>query len=306
MNEELRKLPTKTACFELVKIFPTIIEEAQLTFGKNVITIIALPEYALTAHAINDSTKQTLLNCLQNAISQFKNVILIPGSLATYQPFVEAPYKIEKLKDNYESVTKQGLLENDTHFNKEYNQYRQKIKKPIFDITYLENCTYVLTYNAKIKHKKRYPWKERDQLIGLLKNESIFYIGADQSLKTITLENETIDLNLLICREHHYEDEVCNKKNRQPLIEVIISDWTDINKKNLHGSLNIHMDSKSGLTVYQNKSHQRASLIDHIKAVEYTKNIMGEPNQEKLIHPIQLQSSNQHDIKKTSIKGVSA
>lgn len=297
MNEELRKLPPKAACFELVKIFPKIIADAQWAFDKNVIIIITLQEYALTLRAINDSTKKTLLNCLQNAISQYPNVILIPGSLATYQPFVNAPHKIDKLKQNYKIATEQGLLEGDTHFNNEYNQYTNKITQPIYDISYFENCTYILTHNNKIKHKKGYPWKERDQLFGIMKNQSIFYIGADQSIKTVALQNETVDINLLVCREHHYEDDAFKKRARQPLIEVIISDWTNINTNNLHGALNISMDSKFGLTVYQNKSHDRAKLIDNIKAMEYTKKMTGEPSDEKRIYPLQLKNNKQNNIK---------
>lgn len=253
-------------CNELVKTFPAIIENAKIEMGNDVITIITLHEYALTNCAIDKKTKNVFLDILQKAISQFENVILIPGSFAYYGD-LNSPEKVQAIESNYETLNKSAVA-SDMHFKSEshitYSLLAQHNRSKI----YLENSAYLLTNNTKEKHKKTFPFQERNKISLDKWQNSIFYLGTNASLKSVSLGNTTIDINILICRDHH-NLALRTTQAASPHITVIVSDTlgSKIETTNrAYGALTIHMDSYAQLAVYLNQSHPYACTMTAIKA----------------------------------------
>lgn len=266
-----RELP-KISCDKLIKIIPEIVNEAKQELGENVITIIVLHEYAFMMKPINYALKQELLKKLYGTVRQFENLILIPGSFSVYRELVNAPYKKKRIENNY--YQSQQFFRTCPEFRHEYTNFLSKENQPLYENMYMENCTYLLTDRNKIKHKKSYLSAERITLSPVNQDRSIFYmgnIGVDKPLKIVDLGNQLIDVAVLICREHFIDAEIREKVEvKLPLIEVIISDWIrpgDVEKEAMRGALNIYMDSKNGLVVYFNTSHEKAHEINEVRAI---------------------------------------
>src|SRR5438445_338918 len=83
--------------------------------------------------------------------------------------------------------------------------------------------------------------------------------------KSIHLNGQKIDIGIIICREHIYE--APDLKDHSPFIQIIISDSVSTHKSHLYGALNIHMDSKDGLTILHNTQHSESSKIESIQGM---------------------------------------
>lgn len=77
-----------------------------------------------------------------------------------------------------------------------------------------------------------------------------------------------MDIGLNICIESRYAPIKAITDNPSS-IEIIISASCEIQKHNLFGALNIHMDKEYGLTVLINEQHPKRSMIEAVKVFCY-------------------------------------
>src|SRR6185312_8567169 len=88
----------------IIDSLPQIIRDAKNTVGIDVVTMIVLSEYELTTNSITKQLKNDCLSLLHEAVKKYKNVILIPGSLSSYQQlsdYSNMEAKKKKILDNY-------------------------------------------------------------------------------------------------------------------------------------------------------------------------------------------------------------
>ena len=104
VNRNLRCMGAKYIRKNLAGFIPTIINESNDSVGEDAITIIVLPEYALTKKPIQNSVKKECIEILREAIKPYNNVILVPGSFASYQIIGENKSNFFKVKANYENL----------------------------------------------------------------------------------------------------------------------------------------------------------------------------------------------------------
>src|SRR5438445_2719029 len=91
----------KKNCATLKSMLHDIDKDAKKAQGKNVITILVLQEYAFTEKAIDNQEKKECLALLHKAIRSYENVILIPGSFASYEVLSSASDKEKTIGNNY-------------------------------------------------------------------------------------------------------------------------------------------------------------------------------------------------------------
>lgn len=228
----------------------------------------------LTENPIHIDLKNQLLQLLQEAVKPYHNLILIPGSFLAYKKISEYKNKsdkIRKLDNNYAALfNNPKFREYDPFFSKEERQFRQIISSPELDnFLCLQNATYTLTSQMKLKHKKTATWYERLKL-DYISPKSFFDIGVDDPKKDVIFANHKYKIATIICSEHHdnyYTNPLLDADH--PIIQIIISNPTDINNNCLYGAINIHMDAISGLNIYINDSDTRMREIEDVVGTQY-------------------------------------
>jgi hypothetical protein len=282
------KLSFKERCDLLIKFIPSCIADCKNSLGENAILIIVLHEYALTEEAINQQSKAYALSNFQAALNGEENVILIPGSFANYK-IIESIEK--KLKKAAKIQEKYSFLNSFNFYQKEKSEQGNKIyfkeeeanfivKKELLStddqlVVFLENSSYILTHQQRVKHIKSFPINENKKLPSHLNTNYIYNIGKEREAHFIQLKNgNKIDLRVLICLEHLRTKEA-DSQIEGPLVEVIISEGIKTVDNNFIGALCIHMDSWYRPTVKINLLHEKAKLIQGVELFYYSLNASG-------------------------------
>lgn len=253
--------------------------DAKAEFGTEEVTIIiALQEYAFTQKAMPTAAKKEFLELLSQTVKQFNNIILVPGSISSYQALKDYPdpeKKIAKILSGYSHYDKDPSFEDDDEYqeNKKQaltrvQQYQTKVKSVgSSDEISLQHSAYLLANIHgsffKFKHSKSRPI---DELHKLDKNadKGIYQMVVQDPIKKIKIDPHNLDIRVTICREHVYL-----KPTHFPFLEIFISDPEDYQTQFLYGALNICMDSWAGLNVLIMNNHPKASLITKVIAAEY-------------------------------------
>tara|TARA_R110000868_G_scaffold350501_2_gene611717 strand:+ start:2440 stop:3462 length:1023 start_codon:yes stop_codon:yes gene_type:complete len=257
---------------------PGILSDAVQLHGKGVIVVIVMQEYGMAGTAVSMAEKNASIAMLASVMKRYPNVILIPGSIAVSEEFLEdtarRKSKVLKIHRNYLTLRHSLCMFGDSQFIKEHNQYSKAAKKGnLAGSIFLQNCAHVITATHKIKHRKSMPFCERERM--QQKHRGVFYIGADSPIKSVSVLSHQFDLALLICREHaDRTSKVFNLHQAEPLMQVVISDAIGTSIANLFGALNIHMDSVNDLSIFYNMKHSKASLIEEVSGVLYVTNEM--------------------------------
>src|SRR5262249_36882826 len=149
-----------------------------------------LQEYALTKMAISNNKKKKYLFQLHEAIKKYKNVILIPGSLASYERLSECSNiekKKKKVMDNYMKSYPSFISDRngnpeiiiDKHHTKAYkNALRLFLPENIGEGICLQNSAYILasSHEKKLKHRKSSPFNEGDRLAMKERMNHFYYV----------------------------------------------------------------------------------------------------------------------------------
>src|SRR3989338_6126354 len=262
-----------TSC--LIKQLAQINQDGIYAFGEDVVVFVVLHEYALTPQAIPNALKKKCLGNLQEAIKQYKNMILVPGSFSAYDAIQETGTSIEnkkktKLLKCYTDALSKKSRRFDLEFLHEYHRARELPEK--MRQHYLQNSAYLLSGNSKLKHKKAFPYQERGKLPYDLIDKTIYHIGDDDPVKKILINNQSVNICLTICYEHTFIDNEHEQivKN-PPFIQIISSASIHVIESNLVGIINIHIDKAQDLSVYINDSLINTNRLSYnnIKAVMY-------------------------------------
>lgn len=296
------------------------------------IVLLVWYEYAFTETTITHDTKKKCMRILQEGLAAYDNVILIPGSFSVKQSWQSKPEKLQKIKQVYESKSENLVNLSDPLFMEEFSNFRSQEKKIAQGDTngdYLSNKAYVLSKYSKFSQPKVNPCAEYSLLIDFderyqfhlkAKDHSrdssdseeiesisinkpaqnwIFHGGMEKKTQKLAMGNhvsESIDIRMLICRDHNF-DNVVQPTEVLPLLEVIVSNQTELDCHNLWGAVNIHMDSR-GLSVHVNELHPRRACIEEISAVIVKSDLF-------LMEPIEIQHIERDLSANTTFKGVS-
>lgn len=268
------KYASKSTAFKtrkLIAMLKDVMIDANQVYGENCLVVVALHEYALVEAAIAVEEKDASLATLQACMRNYPNLILIPGSYAVTQRLVDnerGRRKQYKITQTYSGLFAHSEYSTDKQFLEEKAAYQLyldtgRIDKKII----LQNSAYVLTANEKVKHKKSFPYDERDKLLG--KHKGVLAIGDVCPVKKISAGGYELLLGIVVCREHLSQVNIGELKKNPPFIEVVISDSVNIETENLYGALNIHMDSFSGLEIYLNSGHKCVGFIEAVTGKDY-------------------------------------
>lgn len=295
LDEEFKQLLTQNftefLSRDIANFIPQIVAQATQEMGDDVIVIINLYEYeltncmvdknnqlslqgsSLTGQSINKETKDKALKILQSAIAGFENVILVPGSFAYYAP-INAQEKDSTIEENYK-IMKQtnSMLAADTHFIFEDENRKAMNERDLTVKYYLQNSSYILAKDKKYKRKKTFPYMERNKLSDTIFNNSIFYIGAATPIQPISVSNQSINMNLLICRDIYNSFFSHTLAQTLDVCVVVSNTLNTLNTTQFmhYGALTIHMDYKSNLTVYKDEAHPKAQNIQEVTARLYVR-----------------------------------
>lgn len=248
--------------------------------NKDTVILVALREGALSCTAIKNSLKKSALHRLQQAVNDYPNMILIPGSFSTYEEISSYEkhsnwhIKSDKIISNYILNLlqfKKGC--GDKHLKGAYEDSIESMENRINknkDAIILKNSCYLLTANQKnMKRKKSYPFKEnrlfQDEDCNFV--DYVFDVGCDDVIKNIKVGKNEISIAPIICYESIHITKETIKKN--PLIYLLISDSIKMNKEKAFGAINILLDSRSGLSVYIDENHTQRHKIKEVKALYY-------------------------------------
>jgi len=265
----------------IIDSLPQIIRDAKNTVGIDVVTMIVLSEYELTTNSITKKLKNDCLRLLHEAVKKYKNVILIPGSLSSYQQLsdysnMEAKKKkiLDNYMNNYPRFTINGRGNQffiDRKYTKSYQDALHQLSAVnIGEKFCLQNSAYILSSDSNdiLKHKKSSPFKEKTKVQTLQPSRYLYEIDKDNSIKFLTINSQQLGIHLIICREHcmPMDNEI---KSNPPAIEVVVSNTISTYKEFLYGAVNVHMDASAGLKVYINNKHPKLTLFNAIKAGTY-------------------------------------
>lgn len=266
----------------IIDSLPQIIRDAKNTVGIDVVTMIVLSEYELTTNSITNQLKNNCLRLLHEAVKKYKNVILIPGSLSSYQQlsdYSNMEAKKKKILDNYMNHYPRFTINGrsnqffiDRKYTKSYQDALQQLSAVnIGEKFCLQNSAYILFSDSNdiLKHKKSSPFKEKTKVQTFQPSRYLYEIDKDNSIKFLTINGQPLGIHLIICREHcmPMDNEI---KSNPPTIEVVVSNTINTYKEFLYGAVNVHMDDSAGLKVYINKKHPKLSLFNAVKAGTYT------------------------------------
>lgn len=280
----------------LISQLKIIHENGTKKLGKDVTVFIVLPEYEITCVPIKENRYRTIVKNLQIAMSQYPNMILVPGSLSTVQTFSDyeknkvktITSKLDKIANNYSGtfsfLQKQNI--NDTQFDKHKLQLENACTTNIKEEPYdkadyflLRNVSFFLTSESSIKFKKSFPFNEEMKLVSGNRDRVVYNAGDRQSITEVTVNDTKFNMGLYICRDIvHVNKEVVSER---PLVQIVISASITIEDLNKIGAAVIHInrnDTKATLNVYLNDSHPERNKIETIVAdlYEIKKNNMSE------------------------------
>lgn len=259
---------------ETVKqMIPRIMADAKQKCGEKAIVIIALCEYAMTFEAISLTEKNNSIAALQSVVNCYDNLILIPGSYAVVDRYIDAnkrEHKIIKMRENYKSMSQHPVVSADLNFRTE-NKRMSTAK--LESSKFLQNCTYIMFANTKVKHKKSFPYFEHDKVKNMdIEDNRVFYIGADTPLKEVHACGKKIEAGISICRDIASPLHKEKLLECPPLLHVIVSSPLDHRTGYWYGALNVHIDSDRQLAVAINNDHYRRKEIKMVTGFLYHTN----------------------------------
>lgn len=268
-------LTAKQKTQQLINMFPALVDDAKAAMGDDAVVLIVLKEYEFTNTAIPNADKKEYLKKLVEAVKNYKNILLVPGSFAAYEELSllsgdNKQKRLDKIKENYlKNLDNPSYQKADDIFLEDYSIAKHSVTNNT-DGACLQNSTYAITAESKDKHKKSYGYHEYLKLPSDKQAKSIFYVGADNPIKEITVNNKKIKMGLSICREHHFITSKDREiKDNLPPLEVLVSASVTLDEDNLFGAVNVHMDKSSGLSIHINDAHPNASEITEVKAFSY-------------------------------------
>ena len=255
----------------IIDLLDHIQHDASHALGDNATVIVILEEYALTPSAIPADQRREALMKLQQAVKKFKNTIIIPGSLSSYEIFTDTTRqqnKLNKLQLNHQTIANSSALTNvSAGYDKQIVNAMSNSDSS--NCLLLQNTAYILTAMGKYQHKKSTPYFEARKLPFIF-TPNVYYIGSDDFIKHVMLNGNSIDTGLFICLEHARANHVAiTTREAPPLLHAIVSASIDLYTHKLIGALNIQMDSAIGLTVVKNNKHFRSAEIEDVIAVTY-------------------------------------
>lgn len=267
----LKKKNAKEIFEHIILGVPNIINDANKKFTNPIILII-LHEYAATEdEVISQREKNECIELLQGYLKNHSNILFIPGSLAFYKT-VNAknhPSRIDKTMESYENLMLLKDYSTSGHFRDELTQCEKISLSSSDTIFLLRNTAYLLDGKNKLNHRKTYPCKESKRFFNQY-TDFVYDIKSGNPIKSIRINDIEIDIGIMICAEAFSTEITDALYAKKPHIQIIISNTVNIETSKLYGAINVHMDSNSGLTVYQNESHYRSNVIADVKSMEYT------------------------------------
>ena len=263
----------------VINLLNLIYKDAKISLGEDAVVIVILQEYALTPKAIPVDDKKLSIKAFREALAAYKNMILIPGSYSAYEKYAmdeRGVRKLEKLDDNFKNIVKRGIV-SDTLFTRIFSKHeRAKQAEQVLNYTYIKNTAYIMTALQKYHHIKAAPIVEEYMYPGKVKGNVRYYIGKDDFIKHVSINDLSLDAGIFICYEHAKMNyDALLKHENPPLLHVIVSASIQMNDNKLIGALTVQMDKTNGLVVVKSNKHHRASEIETVVANIYEVGMSG-------------------------------
>lgn len=255
----------------VTNLLQTIQNDATTILGDDVVIVVILEEYALTPMAVPAEDKRASLALLQQAIGNFDQMMLIPGSYASYEKYKDnrQQHKSEKLTLNYRDIAASKLVPQTAYDDEIIEMNRMTRNNELANCAFLQNTAYILTAMEKHRHKKAAPFHESNKFPFAF-SDHVYYIGNDDFIKHLTVHGNRIDTGLFICFEHsQIDNNALLLREPAPLLHTLVSASISMQTEKLIGALNIQMDKCSDLTVIKNQAHFRADEIEDVVANIY-------------------------------------
>lgn len=251
---------------------------------EDVLVFVVMCEYALTSlRAESHAELSIAMQVLADAVKSYGNMILIPGTCASYEDLLEDESvagqerrrsESQILLRNYESITSDPDLSRRYMVDKAIKDLGKKLEheSDISKYLFLRNAAYIMTPMSQVIRHTSVPYFEYKKMPNQ-EPESIFYIGNSNPLVTITTNKGEMNLGVLICVEQLMLKLPHGATQKDvPVFQVVVSDTVDMDHNNLFAALTIQMDSKAGLNglkVVMNYNHCYADQIDHVDCFHY-------------------------------------
>jgi hypothetical protein len=238
-------------------------------------------EYALTSNgAIPYHELHAGLAAMQEAVRNFPNMILVPGSIASFEEIEcekRLRQKSQTLLENHDKLRSDPNIADRWMIVKARTDWQDKTtheNELKVDIL-LRNCFYVMTLNGMAKRHNSVPFFEY-KMLKHRESESLFYIGHSDPVLKINTSRGEFNLAVLFC----VEQKILKLKGGTrypdtPIVQVVSSDTVDMDHDNIFSALCIQMDSKhglNGLKVVMNYNHCQAHQIDDVLCFVYDSN----------------------------------
>lgn len=254
------------------ELLPAIQEDAHTLMGDDAVIIVILEEYALTPEAIPAKDKRSSLELMQQAMCNFDQMVLIPGSYSSFEKFetdAAQQHKLEKIKNNYRDISLRQIVPADAYDDEIMALEKLSHNNKLSGCNYLKNTAYILTAMEKHRHVKSAPFYESSKFPYAF-TDHVYYIGHDDFIKHLNVNGKMIDAGLFICFEHKKIDhQALLLREQAPLLHTLVSATIDMKTEKLIGALNIQMDKCDGLVVVKNQAHVRADEIEEVAAYTY-------------------------------------
>ncbi len=262
----------------ITMLLGTISEDAlRLSNGdEDTLIFVVMCEFALTPTvpgAIPHDEWETVLDVLSAVVSNYKNMILIPGAASTFSKLKDKK-ESETLLSNYREITTHPDLSKCDMSMAAGEDLNRKLKSQpdISKYLILRNCAYVLTSKGISERHKSLPYLEYGQMPHEESN-SIFYVGTSNPMVKVATDCGEFNIGVLICVEHNLLKLPADiTQNNVPIFQVIVSASVELNLDLLFAALSVQMDSNDHLKVAMNENHCNADKLGDVQCFVYDTN----------------------------------